>query len=171
MPLHHQDDTIPSHRPHAARPGRRIQTGIFVGYTNTMKNVYVISEKTNKPQTVNHKTYDEAHMTSHSNPLLPMALVLQRAGYNNTHTNSNDTTILPESSYPKVQLLSTHAKAPTRSTPTSAGLDLYCPSEVVIEPHSTALIATDIAIEYMAGTYTQIATRSNFAQKGVSTTR
>ena len=25
------------------------QTGIFVGYTNTMKNVYVISDKTHKP--------------------------------------------------------------------------------------------------------------------------
>ena len=75
-----------------------------------------------------------------------MAQALQRAGYDNSHTTGKDTPLLPESSHPKVQLLSNHATAPTRSTPTSAGLDLYCPSEVVIEPNSTALIATDIAI-------------------------
>ena len=82
-----------------------------------------------------------------------MALALQRAGYNNTYTNGKDTTIPPEPSHLKGQLLRTHTKVPTRSTPTSTGINLYCPSEVVIEPHSAALIATDIAIKPMAGTY------------------
>ena len=145
------------------------QTGIFVGYTNTMKNVYVISDKTNTPQTITHKNYDEAHMNSYSNPLPPVALPLQRAGYNNIHTNGKETTIPPESSHLKVKLLSTHTKSPTRATPTSACLDLYYPSEVAIEPHSTALIATYIVIDHMDGTYAQIATYSNFAQKGAST--
>ena len=98
-----------------------------------------------------------------------MALTLHRAGYNNTHSNGKDTIFPPDSSHLKVKLLSAYVKAPTRSTPTLAGLDLYCPSEVAIEPHSTTLIATDIDIEPMAGIYTQIPACSNFIQKSAST--
>ena len=64
-----------------------------------MKNVYVISDKTHKPQTVTHKTFDEAHMTSHNTTLPPMAQALQRAGYDNSHTTGKDTPLLPESSH------------------------------------------------------------------------
>ena len=98
-----------------------------------------------------------------------MALALQRTGYNNTHINGKDTTIPPESSHLKVQLLSTHTKVPSRSTHTSADLDLYYPSKVVIEPNSTVLIAMYISLKPMTGTYAQIATCNNFAQKGAST--
>ena len=67
-----------------------------------MKNFYVPSENTNKPQTFTQKTYDEAHMTSQSNPFPRMALTLQYAGYNNTYKNGKDTTIPSESSHLKV---------------------------------------------------------------------
>ena len=93
---------------------------------------------------------------------------MQRTGYKNAHTTLYDTILTPDLSHIKVQLLTPHAKGPTRATLTSAGLDLYCPSEVVVEPHSIAIVATDSSIEPITGTYAQVATTGNFTQQGIS---
>lgn len=143
-------------------------TGIFLGFTATNKNVYVLSDTDNKVHIETHKTFDEAHMTMPAAEQPPLAKALLQAGYSNQGTSSKDIPLDPATLHVKVVLLTEHARPPTRSTPDSAGLDLYCPSDIVIEPNSYEKIATDIAIQPMPGTYGQIAARSSFATKDVS---
>lgn len=81
---------------------------------------------------VTHKTFDEAHMTSHATALPLMAHALQRARHKNTDTAQKDLTVPQEASHLKVKLLSPHEKSPNHSTLGSAGLDLYCLSDVII---------------------------------------
>ena len=133
-----------------------------------MNKNYVFSDK-KKVHVVTHQTFDEAHMLLHVETLPPLTQALQRAGCNNAHTISYDTILTPDSSHIKVQLLTQHAKELIRATLTSARLDLYCPNKVVVEPHSTTLVATDIAIEPMPGTYAQVSTTGSFTQQGIST--
>ena len=57
---------------------------------------------------------------------------------------------------------------PDRSTPTSAGLDIYSTVNDTILPGEHKVIPTDIAISPSAGTYAQVCTRSSFAAKGVT---
>ena len=45
-----------------------------------------------------------------------------------------------------VKLLTPHAKLPTYGSPFSAGLDLYSAQDIIIEPHSSNLVSTGIAI-------------------------
>ena len=122
------------------------QTGIFLGYISTMKHIYVLSDKTGKVQTATHKTFDEAHMSS-LRKSLPHGSGTTTYWIQQFLTIAQDTTLTADTSHLKVKLISTHTKEPTCSTPTSVGLDLYCPSHVVIELNSISLIATDISID------------------------
>ena len=38
------------------------QTGIFLGYTSTMKSIYVLCDETNKVKNVTHKMFDKSHI-------------------------------------------------------------------------------------------------------------
>ena len=89
--------------------------------------------------------------------------------YNTLDTRAEDNTITTNTSYFKIKLISTHVKETTQSTPTSVGLDLYCPSHVIIEPNSTSLIATGITIEPIPRTYAQVVAVHKFVQKFIST--
>ena len=51
----------------------------------------------------------------------------------------------------KYQLLSENAKAPTRGTPGSSGLDVYTPIDVIIYPGEACLIPIDIRFEIPEG--------------------
>ena len=55
------------------------------------------------------------------------------------------------------------ATIPTRSTPGSAGLDLYSTHSVVIPPHSRGIIQTGIRVQIPDGYYGRIAPRSGLA--------
>ena len=145
------------------------EAGIFLGYTATEKNIYVQSEKTKKIHIALHKSFDEAYMTDPTGTLPPMAIALQRAGYNNVNTSADDKPATKPERHIKIKLLSDDAIPPTRSTPTSAGLDLYSTIDAVIKPQGNIIVPIDIAIEPENGTYAQIATRSSFAAKGVTT--
>lgn len=66
-----------------------------------------------------------------------------------------------------IKLLSSNAKMPTKGSEEAAGLDLYAANDsiIVIQPHSTVLIPTDIAIEIPRGMFGGIFARSGLASK------
>lgn len=66
-----------------------------------------------------------------------------------------------------IKLLSSNAKMPTRGSEEAAGLDLYAANDsiIVIQPHSTVLVPTDIAIEVPRGMFGGIFARSGLASK------
>ena len=64
----------------------------------------------------------------------------------------------------KIQKLSPYGIIPTRATPTSAGLDLYCPRNVTIPKKSgSKLIKLDIKVRIPNGFYGKIETKSKVA--------
>ena len=134
----------------------------FMTYSATDKNIWTMNNRTNKPMLATHYTFDEAHMSNLTNELPPYALALQRSGYN----TSLDT---PPSSTPnakcilKYTKLSDHATEPTRSTPASAGLDLYSSQDVTFLPGTITAVPTDLAVEFNNGSYGQIQPRSGLA--------
>jgi len=65
----------------------------------------------------------------------------------------------------RVKRLTPNAQIPTRGSEEAAGYDLYAAHDCVIEPHSKALIKTDLAIAVPYGCYGRIAPRSGFAWK------
>ncbi|PVH93228.1 dUTP diphosphatase, partial [Periconia macrospinosa] len=70
----------------------------------------------------------------------------------------------------QVQLLSEHAKAPTKGSAFAAGHDLYSARDVVIPARGRARVDTDISIAVPAGTYGRVAPRSGLAAKhGIDT--
>ncbi|EOA88833.1 uncharacterized protein SETTUDRAFT_148316 [Exserohilum turcica Et28A] len=70
----------------------------------------------------------------------------------------------------QVQLLSEHAKAPTKGSAFAAGHDLYSAVDMVIPARGRALVATDIKVSVPVGTYGRVAPRSGLAYKhGIDT--
>lgn len=65
----------------------------------------------------------------------------------------------------KIKLLSNKAKLPTRGSAEAAGRDLYAAEDVIIPPHNTAKISTDIAIEIPQGYWGGVFARSGLATK------
>lgn len=59
--------------------------------------------------------------------------------------------------------LSKCAKTPTRSTPNSAGLDLYSAYDVMIPAFGKGLVHTDLQIECPPGTYARLAPKSGLS--------
>ena len=142
--------------------------GVFLGYTSSDKNVYVLNDTTNKILVASHKSFDEAHMTSPAEKQPPMSQAMIQAGYKNDLSTEKDSLIDPDNAGLRVQLLSTDAQTPSRSTPEPAGLDVSSTESVVIEPHSYTTIPLDIAIQAQPGTYAQIQERSSFAIQGLT---
>lgn len=66
----------------------------------------------------------------------------------------------------KVKKLRANAKLPTRGTPGSAGLDLYCTEDVEILPGQKVKIPTGIAMVIPAGCYGSIEPRSSVGSMG-----
>ena len=67
----------------------------------------------------------------------------------------------------KVKRLSDNATLPSKGTKFSAGYDLYGanPEEIIIEPHKTYMVSTDISMEIPEGYYGGIYARSGLATK------
>ena len=61
--------------------------------------------------------------------------------------------------------LSDQAKAPTRATPGSIGLDLFTPTDIFIPPKQQVLIPTDLILVPTQGYYIHIASKSGLAFK------
>lgn len=65
----------------------------------------------------------------------------------------------------QVKLLTENSKAPTRNTPTDAGLDLYASEEVLINGREWKAVSAGISISIPDGYYARIAPRSGLAYK------
>lgn len=65
----------------------------------------------------------------------------------------------------EVKLLSSDAKLPTRGSIEAAGFDLFSSKEIIVQPHSSSVIPTDIIVHPPIGTYCRIAPRSGMAWK------
>ncbi|KAK9768461.1 hypothetical protein K7432_018661 [Basidiobolus ranarum] len=65
----------------------------------------------------------------------------------------------------RIKKLSDKGRAPVRSSAGAAGYDLFSAEEVVLEPHSRAVVKTDISIHVPHGTYGRVAPRSGLAVK------
>ena len=59
--------------------------GIFMTYSGTDKNVYVVNQDGTNERLTTHVSYDEAHMSSNKPTLPPMAITLQQKGYGVCH--------------------------------------------------------------------------------------
>ena len=65
----------------------------------------------------------------------------------------------------QVKLLSSSAKAPSRSSAFAAGYDLYASKAATVPAWGKVLVDTDISIAVPAGTYGRVAPRSGLASK------
>ena len=65
----------------------------------------------------------------------------------------------------KIKFFSDKAKLPTRGSEYAAGWDLYAATSVIILPHTTEKISTDIAIEIPNGYFGAVFARSGLATK------
>ena len=67
----------------------------------------------------------------------------------------------------KIKLLNENAKVPTRGSEYAAGYDLYAAIEepIIIEPHTTVKISSELAFELPENTFGAIFARSGLATK------
>ncbi|MGD6773362.1 dUTP diphosphatase [Staphylococcus simulans] len=65
----------------------------------------------------------------------------------------------------QIKLLSENATMPKRANETDSGLDLYVSETTVIEPHTTAAVKTDVAINLPYGYEGQVRPRSGKSLK------
>lgn len=66
-----------------------------------------------------------------------------------------------------IKLLTNTAKVPTRGSIDAAGYDIYADQSLLIEPKSTVVISTGIAMAIPSGYYLKIEDRSSMAVKGI----
>ena len=135
--------------------------GLFMTYSGTDKNVYVVDLDGTNERLSTHLMYDEAHMSSTNSTLPPMAITLQQRGFYQSLTNQ--TPIQPTSL--KVCLNNSNARIPTKATPESAGYDMYSAENITIDPHSHILINTHISMEIPSGHFGMLKSRSGLAYK------
>lgn len=159
---------LPGRRP--AKLDAHTTRGIFLGFTATDKNIYYRDSTSGKIKIGTHITFDEAGFTLPKQSITPTQRALQDAGHIDTplHTTQGQQHIEPQGPAEDtllVQLLSDNARMPVRSTPHSAGLDLFSAISTTIKPHSQSTIPTDIAICPPIGTYCQILSRSGLIVK------
>ena len=135
--------------------------GLFITYTGTDKIIYVVNKDGTNERTCSHFAFDEAHMSSNAKTLPPMAITLQHAGYRKP---MNDT--YPETTTNlQFKLLSPDTTTPTKSTPSSAGYDIYSSENKDIPPNTQSLIHINLAFEIPESYYGQLKSRSGLAFK------
>ena len=151
-------------------------SGIFLGYTATMKNCRYIDDKTGQIKIATHAIFDEAQMTSKPQETPISAQTLQRLGYSSSSDMSQRHQQLEatEENNPtfKVQILKTDVALPTRGTPNAIGYDITSSHDepITIPPKSMKVISTGIAITTPPGCYARIAPRSGLTVKKQLTT-
>ena len=143
-------------------------TGIFLGFTATQKNIRYIDESTATIKVGTHAIFDEAGMTIHPTKVPMAAQTLQRLGYVDEPTPSEEKT--PTTL--QIEKLLPTAVVPSRATPGSIGYDICnaSPESIIIKPWHTAIVPTGIALATTPGTYVRIAPRSGLTVKNNLTT-
>ena len=164
-------------RIYSKRPGRRpykldrhSDTGIFLGYTATNKNILYIDVETGRIKTSTHVIFDEAHYTTNANQAPLAAQTLQRLGYYmkedylDDDKTSDNTKLL-------IQQITTSSIIPNRATEGSIGYDMYYDGPTTtISAQSHQAMPTGIALQCPTGTYARIAPRSGMTMKQNITT-
>lgn len=69
----------------------------------------------------------------------------------------------------KIKFTNDYAQMPLRGSPRAAGYDIYAaePNDVVIAPHTTAMIHTGLAMELPGGCFGGLVARSGVASNAV----
>ena len=135
--------------------------GLFMTYTGTDKIIYVVDRDGTNERTCTYYAFDEAHMSSNSKTLPPMAVTLQHAGYRKPMDD-----IYPEmKEILQFKRLFKIASIPTKATPHSAGYDIGSSENKDIPPHQQCLIHTGIALVIPQSHYGQLKSRSGIAIK------
>ena len=135
--------------------------GIFMTYSGTDKNVYVVNQDGTNERLTTHVSYDEAHMSSTKSTLPHMAISLQQKGY----FHPTDKTITDPSTQVKIKISSPEATLPTKATPHSAGFDMYSAEQTTIPPSTQKLIDTKVSMEIPTKYFGMLKSRSGLALK------
>jgi deoxyuridine 5'-triphosphate nucleotidohydrolase len=150
---------LPGRRP--AKLDSHTAGGVFLGFTETNRNIYYRDNESRRIKIATHVTFDEAGYTVPHSQLTPIQRTLQCCGHEQVEKVAGEPLLEPlDSTTLQVMLLSDHATLPTRGTPDSAGLDLYSAITLELPPGKPTAIPTDIAVCPPPGTYCQILSRS-----------
>ena len=133
---------------------------IFMTYSGTDKNAYIVNKDGTNECLSTHITYDEAHISSTNTTIPPMATVLQQAVYTPATKLTNYS-----SDIIKIQLLHRYAKISSKGTDNSAGYDISTYMPCTISHDLQLLINSKIAIEIPTGCFGQFKSRSGLALK------
>ena len=80
--------------------------GVFLGYTASEKNVYILNDETQKVLIATHKSFDEADMSAPAEKQSSMSQSMLQAGYkNDTSCGAKDCEIDPNAAGLRVQQL------------------------------------------------------------------
>ena len=167
-------------RIYSKRPGRRpykldrhLDTGIFLGYTATNRNVIYIDTETARIKTATYVIFDEAHFTSKPADTPIATQTLQRLGYYKKEAYIEDILIdeKEQTNDLQVQQITSTSIIPIRATAGSIGYDVhYDGPDIAIMAGQHKPLSTGIAIKCPRGTYARIAPRSGLTMKNNITT-
>lgn len=126
---------LPGKRP--AKLDYHVTTGIFLGFTSTMKNIYYQDNATKRVKIATHVTFDEVGYTLPQEPLSTTQRSLQQHAILSTKVEDDYTAPLTPNTPDQVlyvKRISDVATLPPLATPDSAGLDLYSAIDVSLAP-------------------------------------
>lgn len=131
-----------------------INQGIFVGFTNTQKNVYYIDDTTRKVKIGSFVEFDEAHMSVPAQAAPLAAQALQRVGYYVKETEESQP--LPSNPKINVHLHSSTARHPRQYKNGSVILQMDNDVPIIIRPKSTSLIQTGLSMSSSTHDYFEL---------------
>lgn len=126
---------LPGKRP--AKLDYHVTTGIFLGFTSTMKNIYYQDNATKRVKIATHVTFDEVGYTLPQETLSTTQRSLQQHAILSTKVEDDYTAPLTPNTPDQVlyvKRISDVATLPPLATPDSAGLDLYSAIDVSLAP-------------------------------------
>ena len=121
-----------------------INQGIFVGFTNTQKNVYYIDDITRKVKIGSFVEFDEAHMSVPAQAAPLAAQALQRVGYYIKETE--DTKPLQGNPQLNVHLHSSTANHPRQYRNGSVVITIDNDTPIIVKPKATTLLQTGLSL-------------------------
>jgi deoxyuridine 5'-triphosphate nucleotidohydrolase len=161
----------PGKRPY--KLDRHSDTGLFLGYTATDRNVIYFDTSTARIKTATYVIFDEAHFTTDAGKAPLAAQTLQRLGYYVKEDYIDDIIQSQQDVHLdlQVQQLTETSTMPVRATPGSIGYDIcYDGPDKTIDAGKHMYFNTGIAIQCPTGTYARIAPRSGLTVKNNITT-
>ena len=126
-----------------------MNTGRFLGFTATPKNITFIDDISGQIKRGTHAIFDETHMATPAAKAPEAAQALQRLGYHRNEswvTEEYNKDLSNNKQILLVQKLSATAHPPLQGSKQAAGYDLFSDSsEITIEPGKIQLVPTGIS--------------------------